>query len=139
MPKTETIDVKHELTSEEINELAKNLAEQLRRFGTVSEEKKTVMSSYKADLDSINKDIQEMASKIALGYFFEPQECYVEIDEVLNKKIYRDAAKLTVLKEEDIISDQPGIFSQTKIGEDGALQILVTHDPESDKIGRAHV
>lgn len=124
MAQTSIVDVKHTLTDEETNEMAHKLAEELRHFGIVSQEKKSVMSNFKSELDLIDKDIQEMANKIALGYFFEPTECTVEIDEYRRKKVYRETLSglFNIVQEEDMdTGNKVSLFEGAEVDGEGIL------------------
>ena len=112
MDNTKIISIKHTLSDADVNELARELAEKIREFGSIQSEKKAAMSEYKASQEVVNDTIQSISSKIMLGYYFEDKICYFEDDLEQNLRIYKDPDTHEIVRQDPLILDQPTLFEK---------------------------
>jgi vacuolar-type H+-ATPase subunit I/STV1 len=73
-----TMDLPVKLTDEELLKYTKELVDLLAERRATESEKKATMSKYKEQLDSMDVDISEVASKLRSGEEKRPVECWEE-------------------------------------------------------------
>lgn len=123
--KTTSTQIKHELDEAEINDLAKDLAQEIQNFGRIQNEKKREMNTFKYDLEFSNKKIQDISVKIRDGYYFEDVLCEVEDDYTNKVRLYKDTVTGEVLKSEPFPeSTQDSIFSPGNENTEDNYEIL---------------
>lgn len=130
MKQTST-NIQHFLTEQEINELAKELAAEVKNFGEIQNSKKRYNAIAKADLDYSNEKIQKISIKIRDGYYFEEKLCNVEDDYINKQRVYKDPQTGEILKTEPFPdSNNDNIFSSADINEDQDYSMV---DPDDDE------
>ena len=79
---------KYIFTEEEKRTIGLQLANRQVDKSMIEDEKRSVMSKYKDQLDRTQMDINKMSRHIIDGYEFRDFECHVEIDWAANTKSY---------------------------------------------------
>jgi hypothetical protein len=128
-----TTEIKHILSDKEITELAQKLAAEIRHYGAVQSDKKATLAMFKADLEEIDKKIQDISGKIMTGYDMKTVECVVDVDYTTNKRTYRDPDSGEILKIEDMDTPQPTIFEvEPEEVDEEHFRLLPSHEEVLD-------
>jgi hypothetical protein len=87
---TETIPAKHVFNDTEKLELGQKLAQVNQKIAQTEDEKKRVMSDYKARLDAAQADANLLSANLTNGYDTRPTECSVDFSpDTKTKRYYR--------------------------------------------------
>ena len=87
-PITEEVMAKHVFSVEERLELSQKLAASMQKSAQIENEKKQVMSGYKAQLDALSSNENSLATQIANGYEMRNTPCIVTMEYNTGKKLY---------------------------------------------------
>lgn len=88
MIKRELHSIRYTFTPDELAQKSTQLAETCGEKARLVEEKKSVMSDYKAKIDAKDSIISLLSSHITNGYEIKTVECEVEVDYVAGVKLY---------------------------------------------------
>lgn len=86
--KKENYNFQYTFTQEEIKEKSKQLAKSCEERNSLEDDKKSVMSDFKAKIDSKSAEINVLSNHINTGHEWLNKTCDVEYDFDAGKKIY---------------------------------------------------
>lgn len=69
--------LRYDFTAAEIHDLSLKLANKTQDKSRISEEKKSVVSQYKSQIDALDAELSGISSKVANGYEMRKVECEV--------------------------------------------------------------
>lgn len=91
----ENYNFRYQFTKEELEEKAKQLAKSCEERTSIEDEKKSVMSDFKAKIDSKTAEINHLSNNINSGYEYVTKTCEVEYDfEAGFKKYFYDGVQV---------------------------------------------
>lgn len=70
--------LRYDFTAPEIYDLSMKLANKTQDKSRVAEEKKSVVSQYKSQIDAIDAELSNISSKVANGYEMRKVECEIQ-------------------------------------------------------------
>lgn len=101
-------------TQEEMREIATELAQKHKEAIEIEEDKRRVMSDYKARIDTVKARMNKLAVNYDSGYELRDIDCRVDYNYKTNKKTYTRMDTLKIVREQDISPEE----MQTSFGED---------------------
>lgn len=77
-------NLQYDFTAVEINELAVELANKNQEVARMEMEKKSVVARYKANIDLLSEQVNDLSNKVASGYEYRDVECEVIFNQPKN-------------------------------------------------------
>lgn len=104
--------LRYDFSAPEIYDLSMKLANKTQDKSRISEEKKSVVSQYKSQIDAIDAELSGISSKVANGYEMRKVECAIEYHkpEQGKKTIIRSDNKETLV--EKMTSEEWNLWNQ---------------------------
>jgi uncharacterized protein YktB (UPF0637 family) len=99
--KTRTVG-KYVFTQDELNQLGHELARSNRERTGAEDEKKSVMSDFKARIDGLDARINRLSNNISNGFEYKDMECTLELDLEAKKRIFRRIDTNEIIREEEM-------------------------------------
>lgn len=109
---TRTIEVKVDYTEDEINVLAKKVADLNGKKVGLEIEKAAEMKHYKGLIDEKEEEINSLCKDIRYGYQFVPTLCTLEFNYEKNQKEYISVDTGKVIQAEAIASEMDSLFQK---------------------------
>ena len=88
--KTSLVEVQHNYTEAEINEIAHQLSHKISELSAIKDSKKQVVAKFNAEIEAIETEIIEMGKKIEVGHYSESISCTMEYNYEAGVVIYRN-------------------------------------------------
>lgn len=70
--------LRYDFTASEVHDLSMKLANKTQDKSRITEEKKSVVSQYKSQIDAIDAELNGISSKVANGYEMRKVECEIK-------------------------------------------------------------
>ncbi len=130
--KTEKVYAKHTFTTEELKDIASELARKVNEQATAEDEKKSITSSLKARLDELVARINKLSENYNSGFDYRDIECELRLDFDAKLRRYFNVETGETVKEEPL---RPEDYQQSMDMEPDKLDIpddlpVSTGEPE---------
>ena len=96
---------KYNFNKEELVEIAANLATKCQDKQSIEDEKKSVVSNYKAQLDGVDAEINKLSTNYRLGFEFRFMECILSFDDKKKIRTYRRCDNNEIVKTEPMTTE----------------------------------
>ncbi len=70
--------LRYDFTAVEIHDLSMKLANKIQDKSNIEDEKKSIVSQYKSQIDAIDAELSSVSSKVANGYEMRKVECQID-------------------------------------------------------------
>lgn len=100
-----TIDIEHELSDDEIKEIAMQLAQLYGEIEQAEERKKNVAAQHKNTIDGLRNQAKTFSSHITTGFRTEPRVAELFLDYGVQKRMYYDKRTGDFLIEKPFLED----------------------------------
>ena len=91
---------KYEFNSKELAGVAAELSAKRQEKATIEDEKKSVASTYKAQIDGIDAKVNKLAANYSLGFEYRDIDCFLTLDDKRKERIYARCDTGAVVKTE---------------------------------------
>ncbi len=105
MPKRDTIMARHNFSRGELNDIAARMAEKLHAAGVKEEERKTVASQFKVEIDALQAEINLLSECYRNGWEMRHMTVEVEKDYDAKERRYRSIDTGEIVKVEPLQPD----------------------------------
>lgn len=124
--------LRYDFTASEVHDLSLKLANKTQDKSRVAEEKKSIVSQFKSQIDAIDAELNLISSKVANGYEMRKVECEIKyhLPEQGKKTVIRkDTGEKMV---EKMTSEEWNLWNQYDEGEKTKVTMSVNGGPEID-------